>query len=288
MLITLWAIGAFLCQVFGVYETWNYAPDIKDTTEQKPLVIIIPSYNNELLYKGNLDSVFSQKYENYRVIYTNDASTDGTGSAVKEYVKEHGYADRFTYIENAKNKGASYNVYNMVHLCKDDEVVCVLDGDDKLKHDHVLERVNRAYAKDDVWMVYSQYSVRNKWSGDTIPLRKSMLRDGAFRTRRWKTFGFRTFYAGLYKSIPEEKWLYHGKHYDVAGDVIKMLYLMDLARDHVYFIPQSLYVYNLDSPINDSKIRRARQKKFQKYMWGLPPLKKLNSKEEFIAITVPM
>jgi glycosyltransferase involved in cell wall biosynthesis len=286
ILVTVWAIGAFLCQVFGINETWNYAPDIKDTTAQKPMVIIIPSYNNGKLYEGNLDSVFSQKYDNFRVIYTNDASTDNTGIAVKKYVEDHGYADRFTYIENEKNMGASHNVYKMVHLCRDDEVVCVLDGDDKLKHDRVLDRVNRAYAQDDVWMVYAQYSVRRKWHGDSIPLERSMLRDGAFRTRRWKTFGFRTFYAGLYKSIPEEKWLYKGGHYDVAGDVIKMLYLMDLARDHVYFIPESLYLYNLDSPINDSRIRRARQKKFEKYMWSLPPLEKLNSKDEFIATQI--
>lgn len=280
----IWSIFTLFFRFFSGQFEYNYAPDIKEVKEEKQMVIIIPSYNNEQLYEKNLASVFSQKYSNFRVIYTNDASTDDTGFWVKKYVQDNGYTERFTYIENKENMGAAYNVYHMVHMCSDGEIVCVLDGDDRLKHDCVLERLNRAYADSDVWMVYGQYSYRKNRKGETIALKKSMLKDGKFRDRRWRTFGFRTFYAGLYKSIPREKWLYNGKHYQVAGDVIKMLYLMDLARDHVYFIPESLYIYNMDSPINDYRIRRKEQVKFERYMWSLPPLEKLESRDDFIAL----
>ena len=44
----------------------------KKTKEDKHFVFIIASYNNKQWYKPNLDSVFSQKYKNYHVIYTDD------------------------------------------------------------------------------------------------------------------------------------------------------------------------------------------------------------------------
>ncbi len=57
-----------------------YAPclELPKYTE-KPFVFIIASYNNSEWYKNNLDSVFAQDYENYRIIYIDDASPDGTG-----------------------------------------------------------------------------------------------------------------------------------------------------------------------------------------------------------------
>src|ERR1700722_4170775 len=40
--------------------------------EEKPIVIIIPSYNNAQWYKNNIESVLIQEYTNYRVIYIAD------------------------------------------------------------------------------------------------------------------------------------------------------------------------------------------------------------------------
>ena len=68
------------------------------------MVITIASYNNKDWYKKNLDSVFSQNYQNYRIIYTDDCSLDGTGDLVAEYVREKGQENRVILIENRKNQ----------------------------------------------------------------------------------------------------------------------------------------------------------------------------------------
>lgn len=53
--------------------------------EEKPIVVVIPSYNNAGWYQLNLVSVLSQKYKNYRIIYIDDASPDGTGEKVEGF-----------------------------------------------------------------------------------------------------------------------------------------------------------------------------------------------------------
>ena len=57
------------------YEISKYIHD------QISLCVWVPSFNNaqNRLYLRNLDSIFQQEYQNYHVVYVNDASTDGTG-----------------------------------------------------------------------------------------------------------------------------------------------------------------------------------------------------------------
>ena len=51
--------------------------------------IVVPSYKNvkSNLYLRNLDSIFMQDYDNYHVVYIDDASPDQTGEYVKQYIK---------------------------------------------------------------------------------------------------------------------------------------------------------------------------------------------------------
>ena len=71
-------------KIKNFYKTFIPASKLKE----HPLVVIIPSYNNAQWYKKNLDSVFNQRYSNYRIIYLDDASTDQTGYLVEKYIQE--------------------------------------------------------------------------------------------------------------------------------------------------------------------------------------------------------
>jgi len=50
----------------------------------KSLVVVIPSFNNARWCRRNLESVLDQAYPLYRVIYIDDASTDGTPDLVDQ------------------------------------------------------------------------------------------------------------------------------------------------------------------------------------------------------------
>ena len=64
---------------------------VKKTAEPISFFIVIPSYNNALWYKQNLDSIAIQNYPNWHAYYINDHSTDKTGELVERYVKHPKY-----------------------------------------------------------------------------------------------------------------------------------------------------------------------------------------------------
>jgi glycosyltransferase involved in cell wall biosynthesis len=271
---------SILTLCFG--QKLNFAPKIKNPKGEKAIVILIPSYNNERFFEDNLTSVINQKYKNFRVVYTNDASTDKTGELVIDFMEKNFDIDRFTYMENKMNMGALYNIYHMVHNCKNEEVVCILDGDDKFFHNKVLQRINQAYADDSVWMTYGQDFCRIKKAGHSLATPYQVLKQGEHRKLSYRWSALRTYYAGLFKQVPKEKWLTDQSFFPFAQDIAQVLFLIDLAREHVFFIPEILYVYNVENPINDFKKNLKEQIKYRNLIWNLPPLEKLNSKDDFL------
>ena len=109
---------------------------------EKNMVVVIPSYNNSRYYKANLDSVLSQKYTNFRAIYIDDCSPDGTGDLVEEYIKQHDTHNRITLIKNSTRQGAMANLYHAIHSCDDNDIILTLDGDDWFAHKKVLSKIN--------------------------------------------------------------------------------------------------------------------------------------------------
>ena len=65
-------------QVLFIILLPGYAFLMAGAIRERSIVVIIPSYNNVRWVEKNLMSVFEQKYENFRVIYIDDCSTDGT------------------------------------------------------------------------------------------------------------------------------------------------------------------------------------------------------------------
>ncbi len=77
--------------------------------DELPLVVVMPSYNNAERYTLTLDSVFSQKYENFRVVYIDDASPDDTDDLVEQYIKEHGLEYKCLYYDSLATFEDSWN-----------------------------------------------------------------------------------------------------------------------------------------------------------------------------------
>jgi len=88
-----------------IYSTNPSGPGI-----ERNMVLVIASYNNKNWYKKNLDSVFTQQYENYRIIYIDDNSPDKTGKLVEEYILKKGQTSRTTLICNKNRQGALANL----------------------------------------------------------------------------------------------------------------------------------------------------------------------------------
>jgi glycosyltransferase involved in cell wall biosynthesis len=269
-------IGKF----FGkrIEKELNIAHEVKGDVVEKHLVVVVPSYNNERYASKNIASICSQNYTNFEVIYVDDASTDHTYQVVLEQIAQFGMEEKFKVIRNSKNKGAMYNHYTMAHMCKDEDIVVVLDGDDWFANEDVLSKVNRYYANPDVWMTYGQYlSYPDYARGCSAPVSQEYLKNGDIRKDPWRYSHLRTFYAGLFKQIKLEDFLYQGEFFKVSCDVAIMFPLIEMAREHCYFIPDILYIYNYQSPINDAKVREPFQKQMEMVIRDLPKYVKLES-----------
>lgn len=215
-----------------------------------PMVVIIPSYNNEQWCERNLLSVLSQCYENYRVIYINDCSTDRTGELVATYVNNHPQGWRVTILNNSKRCGALSNLFHAIHSCLDAEVIVTVDGDDWLAFDGVLSLLNSVYADGTVWMTYGELRTwPNGTRGEGRAISADIIEVNAYRYSHWMTSHLRTFYAGLFKKIQKEDLLYEGSFFEGAWDLAIMFPMLEMAGVHSRYIADILYELNLANPI---------------------------------------
>ena len=125
--------------------------------QNRSFVIFICGFNNGAFLEKTLRSVFSQVYDNYRLIYIDDASTDGSFELARDCISQSGYSSRATFVHNDQRLGLLANLVRAVQVCKDQEIVILLHGQDWLAHEWVLERLNQYYADPDLWLTYGQY-----------------------------------------------------------------------------------------------------------------------------------
>lgn len=230
------------------------------TARDRKFVIVIPSYNNAQWAVKNIESVINQSYNNYRVIFTDDCSTDGTFDLVANHVLGSHKKDKITLIRNTTRLGALANLYNMIHSCDDDEIVLTLDGDDWLPDDQVLNKLFAHYSDENIWMTYGQYqNYPDGGRGVAEQYPPHVIQTNSFRTHQWGASHLRTFYSWLFKKINKDDLYYNGKFLEMTWDLGMMFPMLEMSGTHSKFLSETLYVYNMTNPINDHKVNRSLQ-----------------------------
>jgi len=247
----------------------NVAYKARDIKINRSFVVVVCSYKNQKYVKRNLESIFNQTYTHFRVIYLDDKSPDLTVSIAQYMIKHKKHPCQVNVIKNRCNVGCMENTYNAVGMCKNNEIVVLLDGDDWFAHNEVLSNLNRYYQDDNVWLTYGQY---REWPSGIIGFNrvcKASELSGNMRQTPWVTTHLRTFYAGLFKRIKRGDLMRWGKFVDVTSDQAFMLPMLDMARQHSFFIPEVLYIYNKANPGTDRK-HAQRQLEMKAYIRSLP------------------
>jgi len=240
---------------------------------EKPFVVVITSYNNIEWYKKNIDTLIMQEktYSNWRALYVDDCSPDGTYDAVKQYVQECGFAHKITVIKNKKQLGATENRYRAIHMCYDHEIVCMHDGDDWFVVDNLFCILNELYADPQVWLTYGQY---REWPsgrrGQCRPMPAWVIKQNAFRDFAWITTHLRTFHAWLFKKIKKEDFMRNGEFFPMTGDQAMMYPMLEMAGERIRFNPIIVYEYNLANPLNDFKRDLNLVLSIERYIRSMP------------------
>lgn len=293
--------GFLLITTFLAGNTKVYSPG----KAIKPFVIVVPSYNNTKWLWMNLHSILNQDYENYRIIYIDDHSPDGTGEVVRDYLNnrdvdfqdiefDDGGLDykqiiaKFneevnreyhfvTLVRNQNRCGALENIVRAVYSCLDDEIIATIDGDDWTPDNQVLNILNDAY-EEDVWLTHGtliHYPTNTvDWSE---PVPEEYIKTNTFRKFKCPSH-LRTFYAWLFKAVKMEDLRYKGQFFPMTWDMAMMYPMIEMCGERHAFISDVIYCYNIANQINDNKVNPQLQNDLDKYIRSLPPYKKLESK----------
>ena len=228
--------------------------------------IIIPAYNVEDWIQNALISVLNQDYDDFECIITDDCSTDNTVQIIKDFIDDNELSEYFILYENVERKYALHNIHMMIQEmnAEDEDVIVCLDGDDWLNGVDVLSRLNEIYEEEDCWLTYGSYVVYPSGQDSSFHVSaypKEILESGDFKKDpEWRASHLRSFKYTIARRLEKEDLADEdGNYYPVSWDQAVMFPLMEMACERVHFVPDILYVYNDDNPINVHKVDRQKQ-----------------------------
>ena len=161
---------------------------------QNRFIIIIPFYNAGAYIRECIDFVLMQTYTNWLAICTDDHSEDGSSELIpddpriiRRYNSHHTRQLANTYYAIVQS-GIEYD---------DDDILCILDGDDRLLEPRSLEIVAEIYSQNpNCLMTYGQYIRSSGKLGHCKPYTQHefyALRQKSFRTSHLRTFKWRVY-----------------------------------------------------------------------------------------------
>ena len=228
-------------------------------SKRNKLKVLVPFYNAGQYIEKCVDSLLSQDYRDFQVIFLDDASTDGAADRLP--IED----PRVTLIRNEIRSGAARNLHRALRdWCDPDDIAVLVDGDDWLANSDALAEIDRFYREYDCWVMYSQFLYSNGAYGICKPYPD---RETFSRLRNvWRSSHIKTFRAGLYHKIEEQDPMYscmkdaRGRWYTTACDMAIMYPVMELAGfDRVRYNDTVLYIYNIENPLCNFKLHRDQQ-----------------------------
>jgi hypothetical protein len=149
--------------------------------------------------------------------------------------------------------------------CEDDDVICILDGDDKLLHPYALDIVNGYYQDHhNCLLTFGQYissagrlgHCRSYSEWEFRQLRKTDSRASHLKTFKWKLYHEFLANDPDLRSYKDSQ----GHYYTMSYDVAIMLPLMELAGfANIQFIKHPIYWYRIHDR-NDKAVNSVLQK----------------------------
>jgi len=214
-------------------------------------IILTCVFNAENYIGKCIDSIKSQKHNNFKSFIIDDMSTDNTKNIIRSKIEND---DRFTFIENTEKKYKLRNFDEIIrdnNLINDEDIIVELDGDDWFINENSLSILSEYYLRDPkLWLTNGSFIYSSGYIGFSSKVNYKTIRQDAFtfsHLRSWKSH--------LWRKIKQESFMDTDREYfKIAADVAYSLPMVEIAGEfHYTFIPEILCVYNEVNPINDHK-----------------------------------
>jgi glycosyltransferase involved in cell wall biosynthesis len=227
------------------------APAPYIAAEAQAILVIVAFRNPGHRLDDCIDSLLRQSHRNFRVVLADDASDDDYSAFLPPQDA------RFRYLRRPHQWGTLRNHHEVICSEADaDDIILLVDGDDRLANAVVLEAVDASYRDPECWLTYGQFQYENGAFGICRPFVGAT--EFAQRRELWYTSHLKTFRAGLYLRIAEQDPNFDCmKHEDgtwlmAACDAAIMSPLLDLSGlAHIRFDPRCHYIYHDSNATSD-------------------------------------
>ena len=157
------------------------------------ITIGIPVYNGEKFIKRAIDSILSQTYTNFKLIISDNGSTDSTSIICKDYQQKDG---RIQYIKQEKNMGWFFNFKCLLDLARSEYFVWIAD-DDYWKPSFLEENIKKLDLKPNIVASTGiiEYLTESKEVKTSIQKFKDKLRD---KNKNYKSYRHVASVSGPY------------------------------------------------------------------------------------------
>jgi len=246
-------------------------------TVDNKFIIVTPVYNSEKYITECIDSILSQEYNNYELCVMDDCSTDGTWDHIGVMCNSR---RPFNMCRNEYRIASPLaNIVKAIELfaLDDEDIICIVDGDDKLAHNLVFKELNEVYQNNEIWMTYGQFI---PLSGKYGPYCEEIVNPENHRKNKgWKASHLKTFRKKLWDKIKDEDLRDDkGRYFKFIGDAAFIYPMVEMCEnEHMRFISKVNYLYNDLNPINELTIARKEQLRLSDIIWSRPAYIKLNS-----------
>ena len=211
-------------------------------------VILCPFYNVKNYIVECYQSVLSQDYDNWIMMFGDDHSTDGTLLLIPNT------EPKFIKHYNSINLGPLGNTINLIQHIPNpnpDDILIILDGDDQFINSFVLTHLSKIYQLHKPLLTYGQYISNLGNIGHCRPfdseIEYNQLRQHRFFLSHARTWKYK-IYQKLLNVDPNLDSLrdVDGKFFKYAGDAAMMYSLAEvIGYNQIYFNPEIIYWYRI-------------------------------------------
>jgi len=197
--------------------------------EYKSFAIALFAHNDASWCERTLNSIFSQDYEHFRVLFIDDGSRDDTYERVKNFVVANQQEHRVILMQNEKQMGTLSSLRRIAGYCQDGEIMVPLLLSDWFTHPNVLSSLNGAFQNPDVWIVCGKSLGYPSYEFLELP-------DWTNKKKSFSDYqGLRAFYAALLKQLPEQ---------NESIKNFSLIPLLELSGGRIKNVPEPLSFHN--------------------------------------------
>jgi glycosyltransferase involved in cell wall biosynthesis len=223
-----------------------------------------------------LASILSQSVQEWQAFVTIDPAGDST---VQRAVAACGRDPRIHVHRNLQWQGPMVNTLEAIRRSntQTEDVIVILDGDDKFATPHALRIIGDAYRDFDCWLTYGSWLSDLSDGHGMWPPYPDGLTD--FRGHRWLGTGVRTWKRWLWDLIDDSDFRdASGQYFAVGEDQVILLPMLEMSGARARHVPEALMIYTRSSPHRVCFTRDAESRSNSAYIVSLPPYERLMEK----------